>query len=141
MGNRIKTYQKVKELVLKGITSPSTILNSVIEVRNWRTAKKYIKYASEELSEDQDGAKVEYVSIISGLKYLKSNLLLKIYRCKNENCQIGAMKQILKINDQLIKLMDLERYGKTENKNIKFEVRIVEPCKSKPEESQKNESI
>jgi hypothetical protein len=126
MGDRIKTYQKVKELVLKGIASPSAILSQVPNVKNWRTAKKYIKNAINELSDSSKfiTQEEEYLIMIESLKSLKANLLIRMENKSNINQYLGTLKYLIKINEQLSKLMRLED-GKPIDLDFNLSISVV----------------
>jgi hypothetical protein len=108
MRDSFQIYCCVKKLVLKGIISPSVVMREIVVIKNWRTAKKYVDRAVEELSaESEINNKNELTSIVEGLKTLKSDLLLNLEKKQHFNQSLGAVHQILKINEQLIKLLQL----------------------------------
>jgi|GEM_PF-3994441 len=115
--SRIKNYAKVKELVLKGITSPSTVLSQVTSIKNWRTAQNYIREAIKEL---EDSSKTinkaeEYLVMVESLKRLKSDLMIKMESKTNINHYLSALKYVIKIDEQLIKLMNIDNVQAKDN--------------------------
>jgi hypothetical protein len=122
--SRIKNYTKVKGLVLKGITSPSTIMSQVSGVKNWRTAQNYIREAVKELEDSSNtiNKAEEYLVMVESLKGLKSDLVIKMESKTNLNHYLGFLKYIIKIDEQLIKLMDI---GTTQPKDNCFEIRMT----------------
>jgi len=124
MGTTIKNYIKVKTLVEKGIMSPTFIMKQIPMIREWRTAKKYVDQATEELMERNDiDPKKTYSAMILNLFYLRNSLLVDMENKSNLNQKLGLIKQLLKVNEQLIKLqrLDISGLGITE-KTIDFSV-------------------
>jgi len=109
---RISNYTKVRELVAKGITSPSIVVTKVPDIKNWRTARKYIKQAAEELLDtyDEISKPREYVAMTESLKRLKSTLISKLEEEKNPNQYLGILKYVIKLDEQLIKLCGFSGY-------------------------------
>jgi len=130
--NRIKNYQHVKELVLQGVTSPSVIVDNIPLIKNWRTAKKYVDEAIDELSKSDTATKeMEYFAMKEGLKTLKGTLLSKIKKTRNANQYIGAVKQLLKVNAQMIKLMQLDQVTDAKTAEWNINITTAKPRKLK----------
>ena len=110
--SRISNYTKVRELVSKGMTSPSIVISKVPDIKNWRTARKYIKQATEELlaTYDEISKPREYIAMTESLKRLKSTLISKLEEEKNLNQYFGILKYIMKLDEQLIKLCGFSNY-------------------------------
>ncbi|MFN7160319.1 MAG: hypothetical protein ACK4NC_01770 [Candidatus Gracilibacteria bacterium] len=105
---KIKVYQRVRYLVSLGISSPTIILEEIPEIKQWRTAKKYIDQAIEEITLHETDTAIERSHMIESLKELRSNLALKISKTAHLNQYIGGIKQLLSINAQLIELKGLK---------------------------------
>jgi hypothetical protein len=106
---RISNYTKVRGLVSKGITSPSVVISKVPDIKNWRTARKYIKQAAEELLGTYDviSRENEYLSMVESLRKIKGDLITKMEEEKNPNQYFGILKYLIKIDEQFIKLTNL----------------------------------
>lgn len=98
IANRDK-YLKVKQLVANGVVSPSVVMQEITEVKNWRTAKKYVDKAIQELGDDQHDKKARFKSSVTCVERLKSRVFQKALTVKNTNQQIGYIKQYVKLEE------------------------------------------
>lgn len=131
MDKRHSNYIETKDLVEKGITSPSIILKEIPSIKQWSTAKKYITHAMEELSDESTKHSEEYALTISLLKELRSNALLRAIKSKHDNQQIGHTRVALQCTEQLVRLMALEGWSKEKNHTISTFAELVTQCSLK----------
>lgn len=123
---RINNYTKVRDLVSQGITSPSIILSKIPEIKNWRTARKYIKEATEELLDTFDviSREAEYLAMVESLRGLKSDLITKMGGEKSLNQYLGILKYVMKTNEQLVKLTNLHKVSIGSKRSREFDLRL-----------------
>lgn len=122
MKNKFKQFLEVKNLVLKGITSPTTIMN-LVGIKQWSTAKKLIQAVQETIEFDDKSAMNECISIVNSLIYLRSIAIYELEKTKHINHKIGLTKNIISINKQLESMLNFQKINKIINEKEENKLR------------------
>lgn len=108
---KLDVYRQVQKYVACGVTSPSVLLQEIPQIRQWRTAKKYIEQAIKEIASENPKYQYERDVMLSTLTEHRSILVIKLKGTKHMNQYIGGVKQLLAIQHQIIQLTGMSFKG------------------------------
>lgn len=108
---KLEVYRQVQEYVACGVTSPSVMLQEMPQIKQWRTAKKYIEQAIKEISSQDAVYQHEREIMLSTLIEHRSALVMRLKGTKHLNQYIGGIKQLLAIQHQIIQLTGMSFKG------------------------------